>query len=317
MGDCSSGVTVRTGARLHFGLFDTRAPFGGVGVMINDPETVVRVSSAGAFDAGTVEPHRLREIAARLGRWAFPGRFPDDLPPCEIRVQSQAPAHSGFGSGTQLSLAVATALVHFWDLRIERSELIRQIAGRGRRSAIGSIGFFEGGMILEDGVAGDYDNPLQWQRVDPPSDWRFLIVRPAIPTATLSGEAEGNAFAALPPSPPARREHLTKLGGEIMDACQSGDFPRFAESLTRFNRASGMLFEPMQGGCYNGPVVADLVGQVVAAGAVAYGQSSWGPSVFVACRCESSAIALADRLGKELAVQITSPRQAGPTVMPQ
>jgi len=314
MGDRSRGVTVRTGARLHFGLFDTRAPFGGVGVMINDPETVVRVSSADAFDAGAVEPHRLREIAARLGRSAFPGRFSDDLPPCEIRVKSQAPAHSGFGSGTQLSLAVATALVHFWELRIGRSELIRQIAGRGRRSAIGSIGFFEGGMILEDGVAGDYDNPMRWRRVDPPSDWRFLVVRPSLPIATVSGEAEGDAFAALPPSPPARREQLTKLGGEIIDACQRDDFPSFAESLTRFNRASGMLFEPMQGGCYNGPVVADLVRQVVAAGAVAYGQSSWGPGVFVVCRCKASANAFADRLAQELTVQITSARHSGPTV---
>jgi predicted sugar kinase len=99
-----------------------------------------------------------------------------------------------------------------------------------------------------------------------------------------------------------------------MDACQRDDFPQFAESLTRFNRASGMLFEPMQGGCYNGQVVTDLVGQVVAAGAVAYGQSSWGPSVFVACRHETSATTLAKRLGKELTVQITSARHTGPTV---
>jgi beta-ribofuranosylaminobenzene 5'-phosphate synthase len=314
MADDSRSVTVQTGARLHFGLFDTRAPFGGVGVMINEPETIVRVSTADAFDAGMVESQRLRDIAARLGRSAFAGRFSDDLPPCQIRVQCQAPAHSGFGSGTQLSLAAATALVHFWDLRIERSELIQQIAGRGRRSAIGSIGFFEGGMILEDGVSGDYDNPMRWRRVDPPSEWRFLVVRPTVPGATVSGEAEGNAFAALPPSPPERRERLTRLGGEIIDACQGGDFAAFAERLTRFNQASGMLFEPMQGGCYNGPVVADLVRNVVAAGAVAYGQSSWGPSVFVVCRCESSAAEIADRLGKESSVQVTSVRHTGPTV---
>lgn len=41
-----------------------------------------------------------------------------------------------------------------------------------------------------------------------------------------------------------------------------------------------MLFSPVQGGPYNGPIVFQLVETLISRGAQGVGQSSWGPSVF-------------------------------------
>jgi len=309
-------VRVTTGARIHFGLFDTHAPFGGVGVMVNSPQTSVVISPSQAFDPGPIETDRLTAIAARFCRLHLSGRFTGDQPACAIRVQTGVLPHHGLGSGTQLSLAAAAALARFFQLPLSRSELVQRIADRGKRSAIGSIGFFEGGLIAEDGSADDFDRPVgdraaAWRRIDPPFLWRYLLVQPRSEAAPVSGEVEQRAFATLTPSPASLRVDLHRLADAIFTAAQVADFDHFAASLTQFNRLSGSLFASHQGGCYNGPLVTHLVREVALAGAVAYGQSSWGPTVFVVCESEASALTIAARLGTEYHVAMTTAATAG------
>ncbi len=60
------------------------------------------------------------------------------------------PSHSGLGSGTQLSLAVAKAILEMndHDLPIPK---IAEIVGRGGTSGIGVASFESGGFILDSG----------------------------------------------------------------------------------------------------------------------------------------------------------------------
>lgn len=306
-------VRVSTGARVHFGLMNTAAPFGGVGLMIDQPQTAVRVSAAAVFEAGSVQPDRVTAIARRLRRRYLGQQISGELPPCRVEVEAVAPPHSGLGSGTQLALATALGLATHFGLKLSRRELVETLAERGRRSAIGSFGFFEGGLIAEDGQAGDYHAAGNWRRVELPPAWRVVLARPQDWAPPVSGEAETEAFAALQPAPRRLREQLRRLGDELMAAAEQADFEAFAAALTPFNRTSGELFASQQGGCYNGAAVTRLVEQIAAAGGQGYGQSSWGPSVFAFCRSAAAAGQLASQLGSQV-VAIARPRSSGATL---
>lgn len=313
MSDAIRSVRVTTGARLHFGLFDTRSPFGGVGMMIDVPATCVRVEPAASFDPGTIDPERLTQIAAGFSHFAT-GEA--SLPACRLTVECSAPPHCGLGSGTQLALAAALALARFQGLdhQLSRAELVERLAQRGRRSAIGSLGFFTGGLIWEDGRArhfGDGDGGGETLRVEPPADWRVVLLRPFETPSPCSGEAERRAFETIPAAGAATRERLRTLGLAIIEASRAADFPSFAEALTEFNRRSGELFASLQGGPYNGPQVTRLIERVRDAGGKAYGQSSWGSTVFAICPTPEAAERLAAELAPSAHHQIAKPQNRG------
>ncbi|HBJ33673.1 MAG TPA: beta-ribofuranosylaminobenzene 5'-phosphate synthase [Planctomycetaceae bacterium] len=314
MAEASLAVYVRTGSRLHFGLFDTHSPFGGVGVMIDQPQTMLRITPAPNFDAGTVDSQRLIEIARQFTQSYFAGQFNEDLPPCKIQVLSAADPHFGLGSGTQLALATAAGLANFFDVQASRSDLIHHIAQRGKRSAVGSIGFFTGGLIIEDGSAEDYDCGSWWRHADFPAQWRFLLIRPPSNTLSISGEVERHAFASLPAAGQTKRSELIQLGNKIFDSTLANDFKRFAQAVTRFNRLSGALFATHQGGCYNGPAVTELIEHVASLGATAYGQSSWGPTVFVVTQSQHEAEHFAAQLNPKYSVAITQTKPTGVSI---
>lgn len=298
-------VRIRSGARLHFGLFDTQPPFGGLGMMVDQPTTELLLRPATTFDPGTVDSERIREIARRFA--CPPQATCPPLPACAIRVRRQPAVHSGLGSGTQLALAVAAGLARLYAVERSVDQLIQHIAARGKRSAVGSLGFFHGGLIAETGAALPYSDRSWWTRHTVPETWRALLIRPAKPSPAVSGERESQAFASLPPADPITKRTLTRLGKEIQAAVATADFPAFAAALTQFNRLSGELFAAAQGGCYNGVQVSETIDAVQAAGATAYGQSSWGPTVFVICPDPTAAESLAARLPQPLTVQIARP----------
>ncbi len=63
-------LRITTGSRLHFGLLDTVDPFGGVGVMIDQPVTEVVISPSGRFLCDDIAAPRIRAIAERVARCA-------------------------------------------------------------------------------------------------------------------------------------------------------------------------------------------------------------------------------------------------------
>lgn len=295
-------VEVRTGARLHFGLLDVAPPFGGCGVMIDGPLTCVRVSSSTTFECD--QRHRDR-ILGIVDRWQqMTGRA--TRPAVTIEVVSAAPSHNGLGSGTQLSLAISLALLKQTAAERPTRKCVLRLANRGRRSAVGSHGFFEPGLIVEGldrGRASDREradgiqlNPID-RRISLPDSWRagVVLMDAALPSETISGDEEQQQFDALQPASDEVRSRLVDiLTRELIPSVEHSDFDSFADAITRYNRSSGELFSSVQGGPYNGEATTRLIEQLIASGCCGVGQSSWGPGVFTWFESEEAA-ALASR----------------------
>lgn len=282
---CPQEVRIRTGARLHFGLLDTVPPFGGAGVMIEDPATAVTVTADDRVGCTGDLRQRVDPILRRVAARRQNG-FPFGV---QVRLIDSPPRHSGFGSGTQFSLAVAEALCRIAAIDPDPHELAIELADRGRRSAVGIHGYFAGGLICEmpDGAdrhempdGADRLNPVH-ARVELPADWRIALFHPPSPQPRVSGQLELDNFAAIEAAPADRHETLQRLlTRRLIPAARAGVFDEFGDAVTEYNRLSGELFASVQGGPFNGREVADLVAWLIDRGARGVGQSSWGPGVF-------------------------------------
>ncbi len=306
----STAVTITTGARLHFGLFDVRAPFGGIGMMIDHPRTTVTASHADEFEIAPVSVERVYSLAQRLARFLPATHVNNGLPRAKVTINAVADSHCGLGSGTQLALATSQSLAQLFSITCSRHELVQDIASRGRRSSIGSIGFFEGGLIIEDGAVQEYEGDDTWRRVLLPDSWRVVIACPPQDASLICGDAEGAAFASLAGASASERESLKRLGEKIVSSGEAGQFEAFSVAVTQFNQQSGDLFSEQQGGCYNGPLVAKLAERMKQAGVRGYGQSSWGPTVFGFCEDDESADAVRNQLA-DYDCRIVSPQRRG------
>lgn len=301
-------IRIETGARLHFGLLNTSPPFGGLGVMIDQPSTIVELSSSDQFSVDDTIKGRALPIANRIRQTI--GR--SSLPNVAIRVLQHAPPHSGLGSGTQLSLAIAEGLCRFVGHEFTLETLACDIADRGKRSAVGVHGFFHGGLIFESNARPTHTlNPIQ-QRVELPDHWRVLLLRPATDSPTVSGVQESKQFARVQSGSMVNDKLISSITDKILPAARAGDFHGFARSVQQYNYASGMLFADAQGGPYNGKVVTDLIEALNSRGAIGVGQSSWGPGVFAWCEDELSANSLAQEFADpRIEVQIVKVKHDG------
>lgn len=270
-------VQIKTGARLHFGLLDSVEPFGGLGVMVQSPTTKVTVTTSEVFSCPTPYQERFREIAKSI----LTLTESVTLPAVRLDVDSNAEPHCGLGSGTQLSLAAAEAMLMFLGLDCSAEHLALAIAGRGKRSAVGIHGYFGGGMVFEAPSSGSTDlNPVI-SRTALPSTWCVAVLKPSLEIGQVFGLSEVEKFSKLAAAPERLRESLFELAADhVVPAAQRGDFIGFSESLQTYNRTSGQLFASIQGGPYNGLEVTSLIGWLVERGVAGVGQSSWGPGVF-------------------------------------
>jgi len=278
--------------------------------MIEQP--VLRLTAV-ADTSFTILGECVEPVAQCAQRWAAFHRR--ELPSCRLQIEEAIPQHAGLGSGTQLALAVGAALNAFAGLPSQTPQELALSVGRGLRSAVGTYGFAFGGLIVEQGKLSDEPiSPLDC-RMDLPLAWRFVLLRPR-GLAGLAGRDETEAFTALAAVPEAiTKELITETRERLVPAAAMGDFPVFARSLYRYGRMSGEIFAARQGGPYNGPVIAALVDEIRSRGYEGVGQSSWGPTVFVAMPSESEAKTLVKGLerchGEDVVPIITAPANQG------
>lgn len=289
-------VTVTAPSRLHFGLFafDAREgpSYGGAGLMIEEPHACVRVDAAERFAVAGPAADRVAAVARRLVESGLLAA----LPPCRVEVVAAPPQHSGFGVGTQLALSVATAVLRYHGATPPDVASLAALVGRGRRSAIGTHGFAQGGLLVDAGkqTAGEVA-PLA-ARVELPAAWRVILLE-CERSPSVSGDAEERAFARLPPVDRETSERLRRLAmEEIAPAAAAGEFERFARAVSRFNADSGACFAAVQGGPYASPIAARWVQRFARLGAHA-GQSSWGPTLFAFAEDEPRAAAVEETIG--------------------
>jgi beta-ribofuranosylaminobenzene 5'-phosphate synthase len=266
-------TTIRSGSRLHFGLFDLRR-FGSVGMMIEEPAVEATALLDAQWSVGGLSSTRLQFVIDRLTN-----DFPD-LPPMRVEVEKAPPEHAGFGSGTQVSLAVATAIMG--EAKMEKSSVeLASILGRGNRSTIGLHGFEAGGLLMDSGKS-DHDmlSPLA-ARVELPDHWRVLLITPLAET-TWSGHRERNAFEVLAGHETPDQQNILRCIAEsnLLPAARAGNLTAFGAALTEFNVLAGHLFAPVQGGCYASTQGAQIVEKLASLDLAGVGQSSWGPTIF-------------------------------------
>ena len=326
---------VRTGARLHFGPLASGAEagrcFGGIGMMVAEPAIAFRVveysveRTVGCSPETSERIRRLREAVRHVSDVpesdqpkhdrleAYPTGSPlsweFDTPPVE---------HAGFGTGTQLSLAVASVLARREPAPWPTETEIAQRCGRGRRSAIGLHGFAQGGFLVDAGQAGQGALGELAVRLPVPEAWRIVILRPRDSGPGLHGAKELAAFEALSPMAPALTDRLCRLTlMEILPALQTGDCLAFGTAVAEYGRAIGNYFAPVQGGVFADPRVRELDRQWPELGQRLV-QSSWGPAVVTFAPTELTALHLRqeiiDRSGSHWQIDVASPLNEGATI---
>jgi len=287
-------VRIQTGARLHFGPLSFRVKvgpeFGGLGMTICNPgfEVTLETSSTDEIQSSDDLKQPIQKIVADVRRKLEV----EDSHGIHIKVLRAIPRHVGLGSGTQLGLAVAkgvAVLLGFEKLSI--TDLAR-LAGRGRRSAIGIHGFQQGGLLVDEGKEGDDEIGSLSRRLDFPEDWRVLLVIPK-DRQGIFGEREGAVFDYIKPMESSTSAELRALiETTIIPSVERCEFENFASALTSYGKIVGAYFSRYQGGVFSIPNASKVCDILDSHGVFGYGQSSWGPTLWVLQRSEQQATAL-------------------------
>lgn len=317
-------VRVRAPGRLHLGFLDPSAslgrPFGSLGLVIDGLETVVELHPAESTRVSAADAAGRAETARALEHLRALQRATGCEAPLHLHLAEVLPAHAGFGSGTQLALAVGRAFATLHGLALSTPELAR-LLGRGLRSGVGIAGFDRGGLLLDGGPGRDGASAPLLSRIELPAEWRVLLALD--PTrAGLSGSDEKAAIAGLPLFP---REHAAEVCHEVvmrvLAGAASNDFEAFAAGLSRVQRLVGQHFGPAQGGSvYASPAVERLCDWIARHHFAGVGQSSWGPTGFAVLpsQAEAEAVEHAARaagvVDASLQLRIVAPRAGGAVV---
>lgn len=301
-------IRVQTASRLHFGLLNVGGPeddrqllekdsprgrlFGGVGLMIQPPGVRIALTPAATWTAEGPLAERALGYA-ELVQQQCPAL---DLPPQHLRVEAVAGEHLGLGTGTQLGLAVALAMLRAAGKADIDARTLASLVGRGRRSAIGVHGFCQGGFLVDGGKRRqDSLAPLIY-RHSFPDEWRIVLVTPA-QALGLHGQAERDAFQRLGNQQGRKAANtlcrLVLLG--LLPALEEADWQEFSHALYEFNARAGEAFAPTQGGTYASASIARRVSWFREQGIPGCGQSSWGPAVFAIARDPEQAADVAAR----------------------
>jgi predicted sugar kinase len=182
------------------------------------------------------------------------------------------------------------------DISIEK---LAAIAGRGRRSGIGVHGFVHGGLIVDGGRKNDDSAgiPPLVARLAFPADWSVLIVIPQTPVG-LHGQSEIDAFRRLPPPSDRTIDRLCRLVLlELAPAVAEADFNAFAAALSELERTVGESFAAVQGGVRAHPISDQIARTLENEPVAAFGQSSWGPTLYAfSCANENEKTLIAERI---------------------
>ena len=339
--DAQATVTLRAPGRLHLGFLDPAGSlgrrFGSLGLVINGFETVVELSASACDQVTANGPAAFAEVeraAACLHRLRqHSGR----REPLHLRLLGVLPAHAGFGSGTQLALAIARAFAQWHGLDVPTA-VLAQWMGRGLRSGIGIAGFDHGGLLL-DGGPGAHGVPAPvLARIALPQAWRVLVVQDSAHQG-LSGADERMGIATLAPLPQALAADIChQVLMRVLPGAASAEFAPFAAGITRIQQVLGGHFAPAQGGsAYTSAAVGRLIESIGSAAGVqgdgapgaehrsepnvAAGQSSWGPTGFAIVPSQAKAEALveaaraANLITPSLTLRILSGRNTGATLV--
>jgi beta-ribofuranosylaminobenzene 5'-phosphate synthase len=269
-------VYVKTPARLHFGLIDLNGDlgrvFGGLGVGIDRPSVVLEAQPAEKLAITGERTERTKALAKRFFETYGVKSG------ASINVKQAIPEHSGLGSGTQLALAVATALAELFNVDAS-TQALADAMGRGHRTSVGTTIFEQGGFVVDGGKSKN-GFPTTILRQPFPQDWGFVVAVPNVKKG-LAKKAETAAFEALTPMTAEEAGRMCRLTMmKLLPSLVEHDIKGFGEALTEIQTVIGDYFAKVQGGTYSSRVTAEGIALLQKLGAYGAGQSSWGPAFY-------------------------------------
>ncbi len=294
-------VRVSAPARLHLGFLDLNGTsgrqFGSIGLAIDSHRTTVEVSKSNTIQIHPDDENgQLAKLVQRFYT-TLGNNIPNNDRSVHIKITESIPEHAGFGSGTQLALAIATALCRLYEIEATTAQ-IAQSMGRGARSGIGIATFDLGGFIVDGGSAieSTRSTPPVLAHHNYPENWRIVLIMDNSDQG-VHGQQELSAFKHLPKFPLSESQsicHLTLM--KLLPALIENDIDSFGESITNIQALIGDHFSPAQGGRYTSKAVAQLLEKSQQLNHKGISQSSWGPTGCVFVNNEKSAQLLVQTL---------------------
>lgn len=284
-------VTVTTSARLHMGFFDLKGSasrtFGSLGLSIDAPCTkiIVTKSDKTAIDANCDES-ALKIVESIVKLLKVEQNF-------SLKILQSIPQHAGFGSGTQMALAIGAGLNALFNLNLTVPQ-IGKLSNRGSRSGIGIAAFEQGGVLVDAGKTSNELPRIALRQVFP-DNWRVLLIADSADTG-VHGEVELQAFQSLKP---AQYSLQTMVFDHMMPALQRADLLAFGAYMADLQVYNGDYFAPIQGGRYASNDVANVLLWLQQNDVACLGQSSWGPTGFAIVESEERANILLKQLQQQ------------------
>jgi len=271
-------VSVQASARLHLGFLDMHGgfgrKFGSLGLAISDVETSLSAEYADDINITGPSSERAGNYAEQvLSHFGINGGV-------KMSINSAIPEHAGLGSGTQLSLAVASAISSLYELSEQQPAHLAAMLHRGARSGIGIGTFMHGGFIVDGGRGKNTEVPPVISHMPFPEHWRIVLMFDD-GAEGINGVPERRAFNTLPPMNETMSGLLCRLTlMQVLPAISENDCERFGNAITRIQNIVGDYFAHVQGGRYTSPFLKSILETMGNDGATGMGQSSWGPTGF-------------------------------------
>ncbi len=317
-------MIIQTPSRLHITLIDLNGSIGridgGVGLTIQKPGLILQAEAQDTgidvkFSKKDVNPNLKNEYIEKIENSA--NRMIKSLKinsGYKFLVKETYPAHSGLGSGTQISLAVGKSILNLHDMDMKSPE-IAKIVGRGGTSGIGVRSFDKGGLIIDGGHKLDEKPdflPSSASKASPapliarydfPEDWNIVLAVPNVP-AGASGPKEVSIFQKYCPIPLESVQELSHiLLMKMMPAIVEKDIDSFGDSI---NKIQNTGFKKVELDLQH-PIINNLIENMRSAGAAGVGMSSFGPTVYAITdngskEIEKAAINTMKEVGGELII---------------
>ena len=279
-------VKVSAPGRLHLGFLDLNGGlnrlFGSLGVGLSDISTDIEARAADKLVVSGPDASRAHGYAEKMLMQMNIQRG------LRIHINRAIPGHAGLGSGTQMALAVGTAISHLFKLDLSLPN-IAAILDRGNRSGIGIGSFAEGGFIVDAGRSAETLVPPVVSRLHFPDSWRFVLVLDPRQQG-VHGNKESQVFGELDKMDESVSAHLCRLLlMQVLPAIAEQDCARFGAGISDIQLAMGEYFASAQSGLFTSTDVEQTLFQLREHGATGIGQSSWGPTGFAIFSSETDA----------------------------
>lgn len=290
-------MIIKTPSRLHLTLIDLNGAIGridgGVGLTIEKPGLILEAEHQDSgieivFKDQIHNEELMKEYREKIENST--NRMIEFLKISygfRFLVKETYPAHSGLGSGTQISLAVGKSILNLNNMDMTAPE-IAKIVKRGGTSGIGVRAFDQGGFIIDGGhkieekpnflpssASSASPAPLI-TRYDFPEDWKIILAIPNVP-AGASGPKEVNIFQKYCPIPLEEVQKLSHiLLMKMMPAVVEKDIGSFGDSVNQIQTTG---FKKVELDLQH-PLIHNLIENMKSAGAAGVGMSSFGPTVY-------------------------------------